>query len=100
MRDDGSASIFTTIFIVGIMLIFTMHGCPKPQRARDILGAEGYTDIKIGGGNGFQCGGDGSATGFSAKSLAGHAVRGVVCCGLVAKSCTVRITNTVKLAQQ
>lgn len=100
MRDDGSASIFTTIFIVGIMLIFTMYGCPKPQQARDILGAEGYTDIKIGGGNGFQCGRDGSATGFSAVSLAGHPVRGVVCCGLLVKACTVRITGTGKRPQQ
>ena len=82
------AALFAGLF--GLKL----QGCPDAKQAADILGAEGYTAIKLSkGGYGFSCGKDGSATGFAAMTAAGHPVKGVVCCGLMLKACTVRITE-------
>jgi hypothetical protein len=86
------------VFVCGVLLVavfaWKLQGCPNGLQAVSILGAEGYTEVKIDkGGHGFSCGKDGSATGFAAKTVAGHPVKGVVCCGLVVKACTMRITE-------
>jgi hypothetical protein len=61
-----------------------------------MLDAEGYTDIRTSGYSAFSCGsGDWTATGFTATSIGGRRVDGVVCCGML-KSCTVRVSRVKK----
>ena len=78
------------VLIFGCLALKTW-GCPNKDRANEILEAEGYIDIKLGGGHGWACGRDLSATGFRALALTGQRVHGAVCCGIVMKACTVRI---------
>lgn len=56
-----------------------------------VLRASGYTNIKFTGYQWFACSeSDWSQTGFTATGPTGIPSSGVVCCGLILKSCTVR----------
>ncbi len=66
-------------------------GCANEDASRAALRNHGFTEIEITGWSPFSCSRDDSwSTGFRAKNPVGKMVRGVVCCGLVFKSCTVR----------
>lgn len=79
--------------IIAISALLAATACTRSKDAKEILDAEGYTDIRTTGYAAFECGrNDWSATGFTATSITGYHVDGVVCCGMV-KSCTVRITR-------
>lgn len=66
--------------------------CTDEGHARKVLKAQGYTEIQTTGYEVFSCSEDDTVrTGFVAKSASGQRVEGVVCCGLVFKSCTVRV---------
>ena len=94
MSESSDPPLWAYILIIAVMLPIGYWGCPNNNRARDILQAEGYTEIKTtGGGHGWACGDDGSATGFTAQGPGGGRVDGVVCCGLVVKACTVRVEH-------
>jgi hypothetical protein len=72
-------------------LCLLLLGCSDEDRTRETLRKSGYTDITTTGYSPFECGNDDSySTGFKAKNPLGVVVEGVVCCGLFAKSCTVR----------
>ena len=97
MSDRSDAPAWVYILILIIAPSFGYWGCPNKSRTRDILQAEGYTEIKVkGGGHGFACGDDWSATGFTALAPGGSRIEGVVCCGLAFKACTVRVERAAK----
>lgn len=84
--------------IIVPLVMFGPLSCPNERQADDVLRAEGYTRIKTTGGAGTAACGrdDNSATGFEATSPAGARVKGVVCCGLAFKACTVRVSKIVE----
>lgn len=66
-------------------------GCTDAEGARDVLAGQGYSNIETTGYALWGCSSDDEVrTGFVADSPSGRRVQGVVCCGLVFKSCTVR----------
>lgn len=74
------------------LLLFTLLAlaCTDNEGASRALHGSGFTDITLTGFS-FGCGkDDGSSTGFEAKNPQGGRVKGVVCCGLIFKGCTVR----------
>jgi hypothetical protein len=75
------------LFLAALVLA----SCDDPVNARRTLEDSGYSSIELTGGQVFGCSkDDGTATGFRAKNPVGRKVEGVVCCGFVFKSCTVR----------
>lgn len=75
------ALITTTLFL----------GCSAPDRTRETLEKGGFSDVEITGWEVWGCGEDDTfSTGFEATNSHDERVSGVVCCGLVAKSCTIR----------
>lgn len=75
--------------IIFIAILFI--GCTDSSSSRETLQKAGFTDITITGWSPFSCGEDDTySTGFSAKNPNGQMVEGVVCCGMIVKSCTVR----------
>ena len=65
--------------------------CTNAGAALEALESQGMTDIQITGWAPLSCSQqDFSSTGFKAVNPNGKAVKGVVCCGLVFKSCTIR----------
>lgn len=98
--DMVGAFIFMGIAVA--VAVLSMRGCPNPDQARDILEAEGYTDVVPDrGGFSLGCGkGDNSRTAFEATAPGGSRVQGVVCCGLVVKDCTVRLGKVLRRAPQ
>lgn len=74
-----------------LLLCVALVACTDSSGATKALRAHGFTDITITGFEPFGCGkDDDTSTGFRAKNASGQVVEGVVCCGLVFKSCTVR----------
>lgn len=74
-----------------IASILILVGCSAPDRSRQALEDEGYTDIEIHGWSPLTCGQDDKfSTAWTARNVRGRVVSGVVCCGLMAKRCTVR----------
>jgi len=66
-------------------------GCTDYKAAAKTLHSYGFTSVELTGWDAFECGeGDWSSTGFKATNSQGQRVSGVVCCGLIVKSCTVR----------
>jgi hypothetical protein len=97
MSTNSDPPLWVYLVLLAVVLPIGYWGCPNNSRARDILQAEGYTQIKTtGGGHGWSCGDDGSATGFTATGPGGGRVDGVVCCGLVVKACTVRVERAAR----
>ena len=95
MKDVDPASWYGLITLLASMCIFgalvSAGACTDEPSARRILSAQGFRKIQITGYEFFACGRDDSIhTGFSALNHEGGHVDGVVCCGLIFKSCTVR----------
>lgn len=74
-----------------LLLLLVASGCTDDSNAKRTLYNSGYTDIHLTGWKPLTCDEkDFSSTGFRAKNPAGRIVTGVVCCGMLFKSCTVR----------
>lgn len=88
MKSKRISIILVLTFIAGLTT-----GCTvPPEKAQHVLKGAGYTDIKLRGRAWYDCGeGDGRATEFTAKGPNGQHVQGAVCCGLLAKNCTIRL---------
>jgi uncharacterized lipoprotein YajG len=85
--------MFRTSILLATLLL---AACTDSKTTLEVLDAEGYTNVKTTGYSPFACSKDDlSATGFTATSVTGRHVDGVVCCGLL-KSCTVRIGRVVR----
>lgn len=79
-------------FIVILLLVSSLlQGCTDEDATRRTLENSGYTEIETTGYVLFACGEDDTFhTGFVATNPEGKRVRGTVCCGLIAKDCTIR----------
>lgn len=65
--------------------------CSDPTSSKRALENAGYSNVKITGWSPLSCGRDDSfSTGFIATNPKGKRVKGVVCCGLLFKQCTIR----------
>lgn len=94
-RDHDPVPFWIYLLILAFALPIGYYGCPQPNKARQLLEAEGYKNIhvNVAGGDGWSCGeGDMHATGFTAERQ-GVTIEGVVCCG-VFKACTIRLTDS------
>ena len=80
--------VFTIALSVGFLL-----GCTVPEdHAVHVLKAAGYTEVKLTGYAWFDCSDDDKLqSSFTAKGPTGVQVQGAVCCGLVAKNCSIRL---------
>lgn len=78
------------VFVI-CALVTLLVGCTDENNTRSTLRKSGYSDINITGYSWLACGDDDTFhTGFRAKNPSGEIVEGTVCCGLVAKGCTIR----------
>lgn len=76
--------------LYGLCVVVALAGCTRPDRARQTLAANGYTDIEMQGYAFFECSDkDTFADKFTARSPAGITVSGAVCSGLL-KGSTIR----------
>lgn len=86
-----------TVVVIASIAIVGIRGCmtggdiyTDPDRSRNTLEAQGFTDIQIGGYKWGACGEDDYySTEFTATNPTGRRVSGVVCCGHY-KGCTIR----------
>lgn len=79
------------ILLVLFLLAVIPASCTDEDSSRMALKGAGYADIQFTGYEFFSCGErDQYHTGFTAKDPTGSRVRGVVCCGLLFKACTIR----------
>lgn len=86
----GAGWVVLMVLVLGVGLFFSCVGCEAGEMGREALQKAGYTDIKLGGSNKMACdSSDTLSNEFTAK-LNGRPVRGVVCCGVVFKGCTIR----------
>jgi len=78
-----------------LLLTLLMAGCSctnEPHHVNRILETQGYTNINQTGYSFWGCSEDDVGTGFTATSISGQTVEGVVCCGAWSgKACTTRI---------
>lgn len=85
------------IAVMGAVLLIQANGEPSQQditRYEEVLEVHGFTNAQIGAAAFWGCGKDDSpfnSREFHATGANGHHVHGVVCCGMWAKGCTVRI---------
>ena len=90
----GGATIGIVAVVVGLVFLIAVGvdgGCTAPDRTYETLDKAGYKHIEVGGHSWFECGEDDTfATEFTAVNPSGRRVSGTVCCGLVAKGCTIR----------
>lgn len=74
-----------------LLTIAMLTACTRPDKSREVLQQEGYTNIEITGWSPFMCSEDDEwSTGFEATNAAGQRVEGTVCCGTLTKGCTIR----------
>lgn len=74
-----------------ILCLLLISGCVSEKHTVRTLEKAGYTDIEITGLKLLRCSDDDFfMTGFKAKNTNGKIIEGVVCCGLLFKSCTIR----------
>ena len=82
------------LIVVALFACWGLFWCSTNTNAAEtarVLGANGMHNVKPGGHGWFACStGDWSSTKFTATGVNGQTVSGVVCCGLLFKSCTVR----------
>jgi len=94
MSDGGffKVVIYGAIGAIGLG-IFCSANCgdrPDPKLQRSVE-AQGFTDVRIGDWNAFECGsGDTYSRSFTATSPTKQRVSGTVCCGYFFKGCTIR----------
>lgn len=79
--------------LLGAFALAFALGCTVPaDRATQVLHGAGYTDVNLKGRAWFACSDDDTlATRFAAKGPTGQRVGGAVCCGMLAKNCTIRL---------
>ena len=78
---------YALVFAIAVAL----GGCDNAAETDRTLRAAGFTEIVVTGWAPMACGKDDTwSTGFTAKNPNGRHVSGVVCCGLIFKSCTIR----------
>ena len=78
------------LLLIALLSLFTVS-CTDESSSREVLTGAGYTQINFTGYEFWSCAKDDTYhTGFTAKGPSGVQVKGVVCCGLFFKGCTIR----------
>lgn len=73
-----------------LLMVVLLLGCTNPQKAKEVLEADGYTNVQITGYVLFACSKDDFYhTGFVAQKN-GRSVKGTVCEGFLFKGSTIR----------
>lgn len=81
----------TYISVVVLALTMFLVGCSNDSETRRTLQAAGFTQIQTHGYAWFACSDDDTyATEFTAINPLGEPASGAVCCGMIAKNCTIR----------
>lgn len=89
-----SHQLFVFMLLVFFVALFgtVMIADSDNSKARSVLAAQGYTNVHFTGIPWFEC--SDTDSNFTSKSfsaeLNGTRIEGVVCCGLILKSCTLR----------
>lgn len=79
------------LLLVAMLNSSALSSCTNNSATISALSKAGYTDIETTGWSPFVCGDDDTyETGFRAKNPSGDVVEGTVCCGVIAKGCTIR----------
>lgn len=79
------------LFAITVLSLAFVGGCTDDNRTISTLENAGFTNIRTTGYSMFACGKDDTfRTGFVATNPVGKEVRGTVCCGFLAKGCTIR----------
>lgn len=74
-----------------VITAIILSGCAAPEETKRTLDDAGYDKIKTDGWAPFRCGEDDFwSTHFEADNIRGKRVKGVVCCGMFLKECTIR----------
>ena len=82
---------FSLVILIVLVMLGLVTGCTDEGSSRKTLRNAGYSNITFTGWSPLVCGQDDMfSTGFTAKNPTGQIVSGTVCCGLVAKGCTIR----------
>ena len=77
--------------IILFFILLLLVGCTTEDATIKTLKKAGYSNIEITSWKPLSCGeGDWYSTGFTAENVNGEKIDGVVCCGLIFKSCTIR----------
>lgn len=77
--------------ILALGILAMVGACTAPDKARQVLEANGYTNVRTGGYGFFSCSdSDTFSTKFTATAPGGQTVTGVVCSGLL-KGNTIRL---------
>lgn len=87
------ALIAVSIGLVLLVMLFAIGGSDTPNYA-GIVQSQGYTNVNIGDSAWMGCGKEDSvftSVHFNALGVDRRPVSGVICCGLIFKSCTVRV---------
>lgn len=80
-----------TKILILFLLCLSCFACTDETSSKDALRKAGFTDVEITGYSWYSCGeNDFYSTGFKATNVNGERVEGTVCCGLIAKDCTIR----------
>jgi hypothetical protein len=74
-----------------LLIVLALVACTDDANTVRTLKAHGFTSITTTGFSWFECSDkDTFSTGFEATNVTGRRVSGTVCCGWMAKGCTVR----------
>lgn len=95
MPDQSSSTIRAVSILVAfcVMIFATVIGAcdVSPERATRVLRGAGYSEIVFRGHAWFSCSEDDLlSVKFSALGPNGQRANGAVCCGIMAKDCTIR----------
>jgi hypothetical protein len=78
-------------FLLIVAALVLLVGCTDESSTVRTLEAAGYSNVQTTGYEFFECGEDDTFhTGFIATNPKGKRVSGTVCCGWLAKGCTIR----------
>jgi hypothetical protein len=79
-------------FLAPLLFLFLTACTPSNETSIRVLEDNGFTSVRLGGFAFFGCSeGDSLTMNFEAIGPTGRPVSGVLCCGMVFKSCTVRM---------
>lgn len=77
--------------LIALAALALLAGCTQPDKAKALLEAQGYTDVRMTGYSFWSCSEDDTYhDGFVAKSPAGQQMKGTVCAGMWFKGATIR----------
>lgn len=85
------------LLLIALIIGVTASGCTVASSdAHQLLAANGYTEVQLGGMSLWGCSDDDELTReFKAKTITGQRVEGVICAGLFFKGATIRTTRVL-----